>query len=191
MTSHNLETNKGWVSVGRVHSAHGLKGDLYIQLFSGEAHWLKELKQALFSLNPKSQSQKNLDLIKSNCGILDIPHKKVFKQGLKIQLENIDSRTKADGFVNLLFSIPEEFLVSKPGEEIYLREVMNYEVFDSDKSIGFVSGFSSNGMQDLLIVTDEKKERSYDIPFIHEFTDQIDHKNNKIIMTLPEGLLDL
>jgi 16S rRNA processing protein RimM len=179
-----------WVPVGRVHSANGLKGDLYIQIFSEEVGWHKSLNQIKLTLNPQSQSTKNLQKLKENQGVYQVSFKKPFKKGLKIQIENVSDRTLAEGFVNLLFYIPEQLLESKPGQDIYLREVLNFKVYNDKKYIGNVESFISNSVQDLMTVKKEDGE-TCEIPLIKEFTDKIDFENKKILMTLPEGLLDL
>ncbi|HWU45020.1 MAG TPA: hypothetical protein VN132_16320, partial [Bdellovibrio sp.] len=41
--------------VGKVREAHGLKGDLYVLIFSGDISWAKRMKK--FFLKGKTESQ--------------------------------------------------------------------------------------------------------------------------------------
>ena len=55
--------------------------------------------------------------------------------------------------------------------------------------------FSSNGVQDLLVIEKrEEKEKAYkryEVPFVEDFIEKIDFKEKKIFMNLPEGLIPL
>ncbi len=214
--THTSETQ--WVSVGRVQSAHGLKGELRIQIFSGETTWAKELTQTKLTLNPQSQSKKNIDQLSKNQGLYEFDLIKPFKEGLKVKLKGVDDRTQADGFVNLLFHIPNGLLVSKPGDDIYLREVLHFKVEDhsgnnlglvgvtgevhevsasdnvTEKNKSYVVGevveFLSSPMQDIIKVK-RPDESICEIPFVEAFIINIDFEKKLIKMNLPEGLLDL
>ncbi|MEQ1723852.1 MAG: hypothetical protein ABL930_11800, partial [Pseudobdellovibrio sp.] len=55
--------------------------------------------------------------------------------------------------------------------------------------IGTIRGFSSNGPQDLLLVSSGSKE--FEIPFVKQFVLHVDFKNKVIKTHLPEGLLEI
>jgi 16S rRNA processing protein RimM len=172
------ESNRKWKLVGKVKEAHGLRGELYVILFAKENSWLDDLTQFSLALDESSagkqvfsagklRSQKNTMIIKS---------------------EEIIDRTAAEKLCGSLFFIPAELLASKPGDRIYLSEILNFEVYDGDQLIGKITSFSSNGPQDLLIVSGGG---TIEIPFVEAFIDQIDFSNQKVMMKLPEGLLQI
>jgi 16S rRNA processing protein RimM len=55
--------------------------------------------------------------------------------------------------------------------------------------VGFVKEFSSNTVQDLLVV--QNKDSVFEIPFVKDFVVKIDFDQRTILMNLPEGLLQI
>ena len=165
--------------VGKVREAHGLKGDLYVLVFSGDITWAKRMKT--FGLKAKDS-----DEIKT----FTVERTKPFKKGIIVKAAEIADRTAAEGIEHLEFFIDEDLLVSKPGETIYLSEIKNFKLKNPEQTVlGEIVGFSSNGVQDLLVVDDGSKK--VEIPFVDAFIKKIDFKHQAVVMDLPEGLFDL
>ncbi|KYG63828.1 ribosome maturation factor RimM [Bdellovibrio bacteriovorus] len=165
--------------VGKVREAHGLKGDLYVLVFSGDITWAKRMKT--FGLKAKDS-----DEIKT----FTVERTKPFKKGIIVKAAEVSDRTAAEGVEHLEFFVDEELLVSKPGETIYLSEIKNFKLKDPEQTVlGEIVGFSSNGVQDLLVVDDGSKK--VEVPFVDAFIKKIDFKHQAVVMDLPEGLFDL
>lgn len=165
--------------VGKVREAHGLKGDLYVLVFSGDITWAKRMKT--FGLKSKDS-----DEIKT----FNVERTKPFKKGIIVKAAEISDRTAAEGIEHLEFYVDEDLLVSKPGETIYLSEIKNFKLKNPEQTVlGEIVGFSSNGVQDLLIVDDGRKK--VEVPFVDAFIKKIDFKHQAVVMDLPEGLFDL
>ena len=167
-----------WVRVGKIKEAHGLRGDLWVFLFAKEAPWLERLTQ--------------FALAKDDAGpfeVFNFEKARHHKEGLVLTSTEIKDRTQAEAKEGLLFYLPEELLQAAAGETIYLRDILGFEVKNGADRIGCIDGFSSNGPQDLLIVKNEADV--YEIPFVEAFIKKIDFENRVVLMTLPEGLLEL
>lgn len=165
--------------VGKVREAHGLKGDLYVLVFSGDITWAKRMKT--FGLKAKDS-----DEIKT----FTVERTKPFKKGIIVKAAEVSDRTAAEGVEHLEFFVDEELLVSKPGETIYLSEIKNFKLKNPEQTVlGEIVGFSSNGVQDLLVVDDGSKK--VEVPFVDAFIKKIDFKHQAVVMDLPEGLFDL
>lgn len=173
------QTNKnGKVKVGKIKDAHGLKGELYFLSFSGEISWLEDLPKVF--LEKENQSFKEYKLEKM----------KPFKEGAILQFEGIKDRTQAEGLKGDMLYIPEEELVSEPGEVIYLNELLHFQVKNEEgKVLGEVKDFSSNGIQDILVIS--KGELEYEVPFVDQFIVEINYDEKYLIMDFPEGLMDI
>lgn len=166
--------------VGKVREAHGLKGDLYVLIFSGDISWAKRMKS--FGLKPKDSEE----LMTFN-----VERTKPFKKGLIVKAAEIADRTAAEGVEHLEFFVDDELLVSKPGETIYLSEIKNFKLKNPEQTVlGEIVGFSTNGVQDLLIV-ESADGKKVEIPFVDAFIKKIDFKHQSVVMDLPEGLFDL
>jgi 16S rRNA processing protein RimM len=166
--------------VGKVREAHGLKGDLYILVFSGDISWAKKMKS--FGLKAK-----DADDIKT----FTVERTKPFKKGLIVKAAEVADRTTAETIEHFEFYIEDDLLVSKPGENIYLSEIQNFKLKNAEQeTLGQIVGFSSNGAQDLLVVELASGKKT-EVPFVDEFIKKIDFKHSVVVMDLPEGLLDL
>lgn len=165
--------------VGKVREAHGLKGDLYVLIFSGDISWAKRMKS--FGLKAKDS-----DDIQS----FTVERTKPFKKGLIVKAAEIADRTAAEGVEHLEFFVEDELLVSKPGETIYLSEIKNFKLKNVEQVVlGEIVGFASNGAQDLLVV--EAQGKKVEVPFVDAFIKKIDFKHQAVVMDLPEGLFDI
>lgn len=163
--------------IGKVMDAHGIRGDIYCLIFSGDAEWLTEVRT--LTLKHKNKEEE-FEIVKA----------KNFKRGFIAKLKGFDDRNRAESYKGAELWIPAEIFVSKHGEAIYLSELLNFTIEDHILgAIGNVRAFSSNGLQDLLIVRNAQKE--FEIPFVKEFILQVDFENQKIKTHLPEGLVDI
>lgn len=164
-----------YVQVGKVKDAHGIKGELFIVLFAGEAAWLPKLNEIRLveGASRKTLTAKSVRL---------------HKNGLIAKTTEITDRNEAENLKGWLFEIPASFLVSEAGEEIYLREVHGFKVITKAQGeVGTIVAFGTNGLQDLLIVKTGWGE--FEIPFVEPFVESIDYEAREMRMDLPEGLL--
>jgi 16S rRNA processing protein RimM len=167
-----------WHAVGWVKDAHGLKGELYIQLFAKKADWLKDL--TTFTLKNKTSGEEKTYQSKRTK-----PH----KLGLIIWPEEFKDRNQSEAVKGFTFLIPKEILVSPDALHPYLIEIEGFGVVDATLgAIGVVRGFEYNGAQDLLVV--DYQGREVLIPFVDELIQKFDRSNKTIQMDLPPGLLD-
>lgn len=167
--------------VGKVREAHGLKGDLYVVIFSGDISWAKRMKK--FGLKAKDEE---------HIGTFNVERTKPFKKGIIVKAAEVSDRTEAENLEHLEFFIEDDLLVSKPGENIYLSEILNFKLKDPEhKTLGDIVAFSSNGVQDLLVISVEGQEKKVEVPFVEAFIKKIDFKHQVVVMDLPEGLFDL
>ena len=70
------------------------------------------------------------------------------------------------------------------------KEVLNFEIQDKQqKSLGKVTGFNSNGTQDLLVIS--KDDYSYEVPFVDDFIVEILFDKSIVVMDFPLDLMDI
>lgn len=175
-----------FVRVGRVKDAHGLKGEVFVTLFAGEAAWLKQMK-TLRLAKPGADSMQAPPQ-NAEIKILQVKSARPHKNGIIVVSPDVKGRTEAETWKGWWLEIPREFLVAKRGEQIYLIEIKDFDVNVAGKGIiGPITGFSSNGAQDLLLV--KTKNGEVEIPFVEAFVTEIDYENHMVEMELPEGLL--
>ena len=167
-----------FVKVGKVKDAHGIRGELFLVFFGGEADWIDELDSIRLVNDLGEPDPKNF-AIKSVR-----PH----KNGMILKSADIKDRNMAETLKGRVIEIPEELLISEKGESIYLREILGFVVHTKAQgAVGPVTGFSSNVVQDLLVV--KAKNGVFEIPFVKDFVETIDYDAKTIHMILPVGLL--
>ena len=170
-----------WRKVGKIKDAHGLRGEVFIFVFSKDFSWAEDLDRCAISTLESEQMSRTFEVEKWR------PQ----KEGLLLKLKGIDDRTAAEKLKNSLFYIPQELLESEEGETIYLSEIDGFEVRnDQDEKLGRVVGFSSNLAQDLLIL-EKSQGGTAEIPFVEAFILEINFESRFLKMSLPEGILDL
>ncbi len=208
----NSDENEEFMLVGRVKAAHGLKGEIFITLFAGEADWVDELNeirlvapssQSLASQRfPQNTGQSSQNSPVKNAGqklsgtesrvpvvqTFEISNLRFHKNGLILLSPDIRGRDAAEALRGWLLEIPRSLLVSAPGEQPYLTEIEGFQVFVKGRGeVGKIAGFSSNGMQDLLVISDGDAE--YEVPFVEPFVEEIDYEAKCLRLDLPVGLL--
>ena len=86
--------------------------------------------------------------------------------------------------------LPLKMLPKLTGNKFYFHEVIGFEV--EDKRLGFVGEIQSindSSAQPLFEVLNDGVEIL--IPMIDHFLVKIDRENKKVIMDLPEGLIEM
>lgn len=171
-------STQGKVKVGKIKDAHGLKGELYFLSFSGEISWLESLPKVYLEKTNQDLKEYALEKVKP------------FKEGAILQFKDISDRTQAEALKGDMLYILEEELVSEPGEVIYLNEILYFQVKDQEgKILGEVKDFSSNGMQDILVIV--HGDLQYEVPFVDQFVVEINYDEKFLIMDFPDGLMDI
>jgi 16S rRNA processing protein RimM len=190
MNSQSIKDNLR--KIGKLSHAHGLRGELYLNIYSGDYNWFKDVDEIYLESKTQFKNYK----VKSTR-----PH----KEGVLVTLFDVDNRNQSDVLSGSEVWVNSDiFITEHDDNQIFLVEIEGFEVYDGEKKIGKIIGFTYNGAQDLLIVSTEslkdsleeierKKELvvEYEIPFVEQFIEDIDYDTKKIIMNLPEGLLEV
>lgn len=166
--------------VGIVSDAHGIRGEIYVVIFSGDVSWIQKMTE--INLVTSTQSKTSLKIKKI----------KAFKKGFIASFDGIIDRNQAEELKKQEVWIDEKLLVSNDGEQPFLHELIQFEVIDVKLGlIGKVIQFSSNGQQDLLVLDQAVNNQNIEIPFIKQFVSHVDYASKKITTDLPEGLIQI
>ncbi len=181
------EAQRDFWQIGKVTGAQGVRGEVFVHLFAGEAHWLPLLKEAQFAGDSWQGGAEHTLKVRTKR-----VHRKQGRAGLILALEGLTDRDQAEALLKGKFLyVPDEFLRAPEGEEPYLREFLDLKLLNpAGDLIGVVRGFSSNGPQDLLEVHSGSGEVHL-IPLIKSWIVSRDADKGELVMDLPEGLLDI
>lgn len=177
----NNQLGKNLKKVGHVSDAHGIRGELYVVLFSQDNSWVHAIKEITFNSVTSDRLQ-----------ILPIKKLKPFKKGFICSFDKITTRNQAEELKKHDVWVADYLFVSGDGEQPFLSEILSFEMHDQRLGfIGQVIDFSTNGTQDLLILDKKVNSQNIEIPFVKEFIIQVDYQLKKIMTDLPEGLVSI
>lgn len=109
---------------------------------------------------------------------------------LRVQFEDVDTEEEADSIMNCEVYLPLSMLPKLTGNKFYFHEVVGFEIEDKRLGIfGKIVSINDTTAQPLFEVLNGNVELL--IPMIDHFLVEIDRKNKKVIMDLPEGLVEM
>jgi 16S rRNA processing protein RimM len=109
---------------------------------------------------------------------------------LRVRFEDINTEDAADELIGNAIYLPLEMLPKLEGNKFYFHEVIGFEIEDKRLGVvGKIQSINDSTAQPLFEVLDGDKEIL--IPMIDHFLVSIDRDNRKVIMDLPEGLIEM
>ena len=109
---------------------------------------------------------------------------------LRVRFEDVDSEEEAEELIGLEVYLPLSMLPKLTGNKFYFHEVIGFEIEDKRLGVfGRIVSINDTSAQPLFEVLNGEVEML--IPMIDHFLVEIDRKNKKVIMDLPEGLVEM
>ena len=109
---------------------------------------------------------------------------------LRVKFEDIDSEEDADKLLKSELYLPLEFLPQLTGNKFYYHEIVGFEAEDlSFGLVGIVKGVNDTTNQAILEI--ERNGSEILILLIDDFIKSVDRELKKIILEVPEGLIDI
>ena len=109
---------------------------------------------------------------------------------LRVQFEDVDTEEEADSIMNCEVYLPLSMLPKLTGNQFYYHEVIGFEIEDLRLGIfGKIVSINDSSAQPLFEVINGNIEIL--IPMIDPFLVKIDRDNKKVVMDLPEGLVEM
>lgn len=185
--------------MGHVKEAHGIRGEVFAHIPSGEWSWARP--GSTITLKPREALAKNSTVPPAkdrDLFTVTISQFRPHKAGLILKFKEVPDRNRAEELRGYVLMIPAEEFVSESGDEIYLNEVLGFTVREVLKEgappkedLGTIVEFMSTGAHEILVVKDLKDpEKEHLIPFVEAFVPDIDFENKVVLVDLPEGLLE-
>ena len=109
---------------------------------------------------------------------------------LRVRFEDVSNEEEADALLGNAVYLPLKMLPKLTGNKFYYHEVIGFEVEDQRLGIvGKIQSINDSSAQPLFEVLNGEIEIL--IPMIDLFLVKIDRENKKVIMNLPEGLIEM
>ena len=109
---------------------------------------------------------------------------------LRIRFEDMTTEEDADAIVGNAIYLPLKLLPKLTGNKFYFHEVIGFEIEDKHHGIiGKIVSVNDTTAQPLFEVLNDDVEML--IPMVDHFIIKIDRENKKVLMDLPEGLIEM
>ena len=162
--------------LGKIAKKFSFKGEVLAYLDTDEPELYENLESVFVDHN------KHLVPIESSS-----LHKNDF---LRIRFEDITTEEQADALIGSDLYLPLKMLPKLSGNKFYFHEVIGFEVEDQRLGyVGEIQSINDTTAQPLFEVL--KGDAEILIPMIDHFLVKVDRENKKIIMDLPEGLIEM
>ena len=164
--------------LGKIAKKFSFKGEVLIYLDTDEPELYEDMESVFVEFN------KNLvPFFIENSNL----HKGDF---LRVKFEDVDDEAEADAIMGCEIYLPLNMLPKLEGNKFYFHEVIGFEIEDLRLGIfGKIVSINDTSAQPLFEVINGNVEIL--IPMIDQFLVKIDRENKKVIMDLPEGLVEM
>ncbi len=169
------------IKLGFVAHPHGLKGEAELRLLNTnyEESVLQDgLSVWIFPTSSKSKVKE--------FGEKWVIEKIRFGNKVICQFEGMKDRTHLESFIPFEIYLEREAFPEPEDDEVYLVDLIDMDVVNEEGVVvGKLESFSDNGMQYLFEVRLNQGEKIV-LPYVDSFFPEIDLKNKKITMIMPE-----
>lgn len=165
--------------IGEVLRPHGVRGEIKIRLLTDYPERVNDLDSVFLGKNPEDNKAKTYPVQSMR-----------MHQGYGLlTLKNIRDRDSADRLRGLLVMIRTEDAIPLEDDEIYLYQLIGMRVETQDGNLlGIIKEVLETGANDVYII-DSDQHGELLIPVTDDTIVETDTDNNRIIVNLPEGLI--
>jgi 16S rRNA processing protein RimM len=164
--------------LGKIVRKHSFKGEVVAKLDTDEPELYENLESVFIALGN--------DLVPF------FLEESLLQKGnqLRIKFEDIDSEEAADTILGSALYLPLKYLPKLTGNKFYFHEIIGFDIEDENYGlVGVITGVNDTSAQPLFEINSNGIEVF--IPMIDDFIKKVDREHKKIIVTTPEGLIDL
>jgi 16S rRNA processing protein RimM len=167
------------IVVGRVRKPHGLKGELAI-------FPLTDSPDEVFTVG---RELRVLNLGGEQVGLVTLAGSRSFHREWLVRFTGYADRTAVEEFRQHFLASTREELPALEEGEVYERDLVGFAVRDeSDTPLGIVSEVYE--LPTGLAIEIQGPKREFLLPFRAEFVKHTDREGRRLVVAVPDGLLD-
>jgi 16S rRNA processing protein RimM len=164
--------------LGKIAKKFSFKGEVLIYLDTDEPELYENMESVFVELNNNL-----VPFFIENSSL----HKNDF---LRVRFEDVNTEAEADRLLGCGIYLPLKMLPKLSGNKFYFHEVIGFEIEDQRLGVfGKIVAVNDSSAQTLFEVVNGEVEIL--IPVIDHFLVKIDRENKKVVMNLPEGLVEM
>lgn len=167
-----------WIVIGKITSTHGVRGEVKLALFVDEADFLSEVGSVFLEGRPARQEHR-LQGVRFHHG------------NVLLHFEGVHDRDEAERFRNREVSVPLEWLPDLEEGEFYVAEIVGLSVeSETGEALGQVAEVLFTGANEVYIVRGGPHGEIL-LPAIESVVQSVDLAAGRMVVVVPDGLLDL
>ncbi len=168
--------------VGRVRRAHGVRGELFLEV-------LTDAPDAIFAPGARLFAGTTAGDVAPNAATLHVEDARPFKDGLLVTFDEITDRNEADRWRERYLLVPVDELEPPGEDEVYLHDLIGLAVQRVDGSpVGTVSAFFELPHGILLEI--RRDGGTVLMPYREEFIAEVNVEAGILVVDPPEGLFE-
>ncbi len=171
----SAETPEGFVCVGAVAGAFGVRGEARIKSFCADPAAIADYAPLTTADGARS---------------FDIVLTRPVKDGFAARLSGVITKEDADALRGVRLYVPRGRLPSLPDDEFYHADLIGLEVVDvGGRVLGRVSAVHDYGAGDLLEIEGPGLPQGAFLPFTREVVPTVDLAAGRVVADPPDGIL--
>lgn len=165
------------VIVGRVESAHGLRGHVTVRCLSDVPDRFAGLDEVLLRLSDGSDR---------TCKIIRV---QPYKKGLRIAFDGVEDRDAAEALRGAWLTVDGGDLPDLPDDTFYVFDLLDLSVVtEAGRSLGRVDRVLSGTGNDVIFVRSKEDGEELLLPAIRDVIRRVDMARGEIVVHLLPGL---
>lgn len=168
-----------YLNVGKIVNTQGIKGEVRVISMTDFPEERYKVGETLTLFQEGKQPIE-----------LTIRSSRKHKNFIILSFENHPNINDVEKYRDGILKVSKEKLSELSEDEFYYHEIIGLDVFDeAGELLGKVKEILSPGANDVWVVQRPKK-RDLLLPYIASVVKEVDPENGKIIVEIPEGLID-
>jgi len=161
------------VLVGKFGAAHGIKGEVRLQSFTGDPAAIGTYGP-LFDHEGRSYKLAHLRPVKGDLFVA--------------RVEGLKSRTDAEALTNRELFVPRSVLPAPEEDEFYLSDLIGLEAFEGEDKLGTIIDVLNFGGGDILEIKPVAGGETLLLPFTKEIVPEIDIAQRRVSVVQPDEI---
>ncbi|MGL4677350.1 MAG: ribosome maturation factor RimM [Brevinema sp.] len=176
-----VDVSSGFVEIGKIIKPFGIKGELKVLFYIDSISDLKKVET--FYIKDRKQEFGFREMKFRSLVFSDNPeHAKVF-------FTDITDRTMAETWRLVPLFIKEEFLISLPDGEYFIKDLMDLEAWYRDQQIGVITNVFEVAGQEIFVIKQVNTKMDLAVPFNDRYVSDILLEERKILFDHLDELL--
>lgn len=159
------------VALGRVVAAHGVKGDVLIETYTGDP-------RDIASYGPLADER--------GAGAFEVKVTRETPKGVVAHIKGVEDRNGAEALAGTVLTVARERLPLPEGDAYYHVDLVGLAAVDAEgKMLGLVTAVVNYGAGDLLEIRLDGARTTELVPFTAAFAPKVDLAAGRVVVILP------